>query len=71
MNNETVGLIIGYVLAFLFKFVLGVVVSAILISQGLALMGVEISSNAIGFVILGLWLVYSVLRVSPIKQGGE
>ena len=71
MNNETVGLVIGYVLAFLFKFVFGVVVPAILISQGLVLMGVEISSNAIGFVILGLWLVYSVLRVSPIKQGGE
>lgn len=71
MNNEMVGLVIGYVLGFLFKFVLGIVVPAILISQGLALMGVEISSNAIGFVILGLWLVYSMLRVSSIKQGGE
>lgn len=66
--NEKIGTALGFTLALIIKVIVGVVVPAMLFSHGLHLIGYDVPSNAIAFILLGIWLTHAFLIARPNKK---
>ena len=59
--NEKLAFVLALVISLAIKFVFGVVLASYVIAHGLALMNIDISVQAIGWIIIGVWLISGAL----------
>lgn len=57
-------IVFAYLMALFIKFVFGIVLPSYLIAHGFMLMGIDISAGAVGWVLIGVWLIFGTLLPS-------